>query len=561
MSDNTSGAAKGAAKGAGIVLLTLASAQFLMTLDSSVMNVSIATVAKDVGTTVTGIQTAITFYTLVMASLMITGGKIGQIIGRKKAFAIGCVIYGAGSFITGLSQSLVVLMIGWSVLEGVGAALILPAVVALIASNFGKPERPRAYGLVAAAGAIAVAAGPLIGGLCTTYLTWRVVFFGEVVVVIAILALTRRMADTPAEEGVKLDLVGTLLSALGLGLVVYGILRGGSWGFVNPKPDAPVWLGLSPVIWLVLGGGFVLLGFMEWERHRQRQGKGALLDPALLRIRQLRGGLTAFFFQFLLQAGLFFTVPLFLSVALGLSAIETGVRLMPLSVALLATALGVPKLWPNGSPRLITRVGFLCLFAGIVAFVGALDAGAGPEIITWPMILAGLGIGALASQLGSVTVSAVPDEQSGEVGGLQNTLTNLGASIGTALAGAVLISALTASFLSGISANSAIPKDLSSQAQVSLSSGVPFISDADLEAALNKAGVSGSTATAIVDENAQARLDGLRQALAVLAVIALFALFFARGIPTVQPGSSATPTEPEPEVEPEVEPEGEDVRP
>src|SRR5437588_9647007 len=160
----------------GLVLLTLAAAQFLMTLDSSVMNVSIATVAKDVHTTVTGIQTAITFYTLVMASLMITGGKLGQILGRKRAFAIGCVIYGCGSFITAIALSLAVLMIGWSVLEGVGAALILPAIVALIASNFAAPERPRAYGLVASAGAVAVAAGPLIGGLFTTYASWRWVF-------------------------------------------------------------------------------------------------------------------------------------------------------------------------------------------------------------------------------------------------------------------------------------------------------------------------------------------------------------------------------------------------
>jgi MFS family permease len=526
-----------AVKGAGIVLMTLASAQFLMTLDSSVMNVSIATVAKDVGTTVTGIQTAITFYTLVMASLMITGGKIGQLIGRKRAFSIGCVIYGAGSFITGLSQSLVVLMIGWSVLEGIGAALIMPAIVALVASNFGRSERPRAYGLVAAASAIAVAAGPLIGGLCTTYLTWRVVFFGEVAVVAAILALARRMADTPAEEGVQLDVVGTILSALGLGLVVYGILRSGSWGFVLPKPDAPQWLGLSPVFWLVVGGGVVLLLFLEWERHRQRQGRGALLDPAMLRIRQLRGGLTAFFFQFLLQSGLFFTVPLFLSVALGLSAVETGVRLLPLSVALLLTALGVPKLWPDASPRRVARVGFLLLFGGLVTFVAALDAGAGPEITTWPMILAGLGIGALASQLGSVTVSSVPDERSGEVGGLQNTFTNLGASIGTALAGAVLISALTSSFLVGLENSPAVSSEVSQQAQVELTAGVPFVSDADLEEALEQEGVSGAEATAIVDENAQARIEALRASLSVLAVIALLALFFARGLPTVQPGS------------------------
>jgi MFS family permease len=189
------------ASAAGFVLLTLAAGQFLMILDSSVMNVSIATVARDVDTTVTGIQSAITLYTLVMASLMITGGKIGQIIGRKRAFAIGCVIYGCRSFVTAISPSLGVLMLGWSLLEGAGAALILPAIVALVASNFGRAERPRAYGLVASAGAIAVAAGPLIGGLFTTYLSWRFVFAGEVLVVLAILVLTRKISERRLRVG------------------------------------------------------------------------------------------------------------------------------------------------------------------------------------------------------------------------------------------------------------------------------------------------------------------------------------------------------------------------
>ena len=176
-----------AAGAAGIVLMTLAAGQFVMALDSTVMNTAIATVAKDVGTTVTGIQTAITLYTLVMASLMITGGKVGQMIGRKRAFAIGCIIYACGSLTTALSQSLTVLMIGWSGLEGLGAVLIMPAIVALVASNFAKPDRPRAYGLVAAAGAIAVALGPLVGGLLTSYASWRWVFAGEVVIVLVIL--------------------------------------------------------------------------------------------------------------------------------------------------------------------------------------------------------------------------------------------------------------------------------------------------------------------------------------------------------------------------------------
>jgi MFS family permease len=529
-----------ATKAAGVVLLTLCAAQFLMALDSSVMNVSIATVADDVGTTVTGIQTAITFYTLVMAAFMITGGKLGQILGRKRAFTIGLVVYCTGSLVTAISPNLTVLIFGWSILEGLGAALIMPAIVALVASNFEQSERPKAYGLVASAAAIAIAAGPLIGGLFTTYWSWRYVFVGEVFVGIAIFFLTRRMNDTPPEEGTKLDLVGTALSATGLALVVFGILRSGTWGFVQPKPGAPEWVGLSPVIWLILAGGSVLFVFLVWERRRIALDEGALFDPAMLRVRQLRGGLTSFFFQYLVQAGLFFTIPLFLSVALGLSAIDTGIRLMPLSITLLLAAVGIPKLWPDASPRRVARFGFLMLFAGLVVLVLALDAGAGAEIVTGPLLLAGLGIGALASQLGSVTVSSVPDEQSGEVGGLQNTFTNLGASIGTALAGAVLISALTASFFAGLADNPDVPSSVTQQAQVELAGGIPFVSDAQLEEALtDDTDLSTNEVDAIVETNADARIEGLRAALSVLALLALVGLFFLQSIPTVQPGTGS----------------------
>jgi MFS family permease len=524
---------------AGVVLVTLCAGQFLMMLDSSVMNVSIATVAKDVGTTVTGIQTAITLYTLVMAALMITGGKIGQIVGRKRAFAVGCLIYSSGSFITAISQSLGVLLLGWSCLEGIGAALILPAIVALVASNYGREERPRAYGLVASAGAIAIAIGPILGGLFTTYLSWRYVFLGEVLMVFAILALTRRMADVRPESGVSLDLVGTALSAIGLGLVVFGILRSGAWGFVRPRPGGPAWLGVSPTIWLVLGGGLVVWLFLEWERRLLARGEEPLIDPAILRVPALRSGLTSFFFQFFVQAGLFFAVPLFLSVALGLSAIETGVRILPLSVTLILAAAGVPKFFPDASPRRVVQLGFLALFAGLLVLVGALDAGAGPEIVTGPLLLAGLGVGALASQLGSVTVSSVPDEQSGEVGGLQNTITNLGASVGTALTGAILIAALSTSFLTGVQQNPAVPAEVKAEATTKLAGGVPFVSDAQLEAALEQAKVPPEAAAAILEENETARLDGLRSALSVLAILALIAVPVSRRIPAEQPASAA----------------------
>ena len=526
------------AAGATSVLVTLAAGQFLMTLDTSVMNVAIATVAEDVGTDVTGVQTAITLYTLVMATLMITGGKVGALIGRKRAFAIGCVIYGAGSFTTSIAQSLPVLIVGWSFLEGVGAALIMPAIVALVAANFAPEGRPRAYGLVMAAGAIAVAVGPLIGGVFTTYLSWRLVFAGEVLIVLGILALTRRIADEPPGTHARIDLVGVVLSAAGLGLAVFGVLRSSVWGWVTPKADAPSLFGISAVLWLIVAGIALIWLFFEWQTRLEERGDEPLVRPSMLRIPQLGAGLRMFFFQYFVQSGVFFVVPLFLSVSLGLSAIDTGVRLLPLSVTLLLAAAGIPRFWPAASPRRIVRLALLAMLAGTVVLLAGLDAEASAEVVTVPLLLLGLGIGALASQLGAVTVSAVPDEQSPEVGGLQNTATNIGASLGTALAGSILIAVLSATLLTGIEQNPAVSSAIKQQAQVPISSGVPFVSDADAKAALEDAGVPDADATAIVAENQKARIRALRAALAVIAIVAALALFFAGGIPTRQPGSA-----------------------
>ncbi|HEX6742598.1 MAG TPA: MFS transporter [Solirubrobacteraceae bacterium] len=532
-----SGGAEAAASGASVVLLTLAAGQFLMTLDTSVMNVAIATVAEDVGTDVTGIQTAITLYTLVMATLMITGGKIGGLIGRKRAFGIGCVIYGAGSFTTSIAPSLPVLLIGWSLLEGIGAALILPAIVALVAANFRPEGRPRAYGLVMAAGAVAVAVGPLIGGLFTTYLSWRLVFAGEVLIVIGILVFMRRIEDEPPGARPRIDLVGVVLSAAGLGLAVFGVLRSSVWGWVSPKPDAPELWGISAVLWLILGGSFLIWLFFEWESRLEKRGDEPLVRPTMLRNAQMVGGLRMFFFQYFVQSGVFFVVPLFLSVSLGLSAIDTGVRLLPLSVTLLLAAAGIPRFRPQANPRRVVRLGLLAMLAGAVVLLAAIDEDASAEIVTVPLLLLGLGVGALASQLGAVTVSAVPDELSPEVGGLQNTATNVGASLGTALAGSVLIASLTASLVAGIQNNPAVPQEVRTQASTELASGVPFLSDDDARAALEKAGVSDQATSEIVDENAQARLKALRDALAIIAIVAAAALFCAGPIPTRPPGS------------------------
>jgi len=522
---------------AGAVLMTLAAAQFLMTLDSSVMNVSMATVANDVNTSITGIQTAITLYTLVMATLMITGGKIGSMIGRRRAFAIGCVIYGSGSLVTGLATSLPMLLFGWSFLEGVGAALIMPAIVALVAANFGPAERPRTYGLIAASGAIAVAVGPLLGGAATTYGSWRWVFFGEVAVVAVILVLSRRIADAPVTGRVRLDLVGTVLSVVGLGSAVFGVLRSSEWGWISPKPGAPALLGVSLTFWLMLAGAFVVWLFIQWQNHLIARGREPLLRPSMFANTQLTGGLIMFGFQFMLQAGVFFVIPLFLSVVLELNAIQTGLRVMPLSIALLAAAIGVPKLWPAAAPRRVVRIGVGLMLAGIIALMSGIDLDASAAVVCLPLLLVGLGMGALSSQLGAVTVSSVPTNESGEVGGLQNTATNLGASIGTALAGSIMIAALSASLITGIQQNPDVPDEVKQSATVTLASGAPFISDSQLRSSLEESDVPAATVDAVTSENRHARINGLDAALGALALLAVIALFFSGRLPDQSPAA------------------------
>jgi len=323
-----------------------------------------------------------------------------------------------------------------------------------------------------------------------------------------------------------------------MGLAIFGVLRSSEWGWLLPAAGAPSVLGMSPVIWLILAGGVAIWLFMRHVRRLDVAGEEPLVTPSLFANRQMTGGLVMFFFQFVVMMGLFFVIPLYLSVALGLSAIDTGIRITPLSLTMLLAAAGIPRFFPAASPRRVVEVSLVAAVVGIVALFSAMDVDASAEIVTVPLMLIGLAMGGLASQLGSVTVSAVSDEESPEVGGLQNTATQFGASLGTALAGSVLIASLTASFLTGVADNPDVPNDVASQANVQLASGAPFISDTALESALQDAGVDASTTQAIVEENGQARVDGLRSALALLALIGVIALFFTKRIPSRQPGAA-----------------------
>ncbi|MEK8225401.1 hypothetical protein NKG05_03595 [Oerskovia sp. M15] len=333
------------------------------------------------------------------------------------------MIYACGSFTTSLAPNLGVLIFGWSVLEGSGRRSSCPR-----SWHWSPRTSPLRTGPARTAWLLRRrdrrGRRTLIGGLVTTYWTWRYVFAGEVVIVIVILLLTRKIADAPSAP---VPARPGRCRALGPRARDRGVRRAalGEWGWVQPRPGGPSWIGLSPTIWLILAGLLIVRLFFAWEHRVVAAGKEPLVRPQMLRNAQLNGGLTMFFFQFMIQAGLFFTVPLYLSVALGLSALDTGIRLLPLSVTLLLAAVGIPRFFPGPHPHR-RAVGRGRAAGRDREPAGGTRGGRGAEVVTLPLALAGLGVGALASQLGAVTVSAVPDEESGEVGGLQNTMTNLG---------------------------------------------------------------------------------------------------------------------------------------
>ncbi len=532
-----------AARPGRVVLPLLATTQFLMTVDTTVMNVSISALVRDLHTTVTAIQGVITAYTLVMAASMITGGKVGDILGRRRALRIGLVVYAAGSGVTALAPNVGVLLAGWSILEGLGAALIMPTVTALVAGNFTGRGRARAYGVIAASAAVAVAAGPIIGGFVTANFSWRWVFAAEVVIAMTILAISARIPDVPLPEPPELDLVGAVLSAVGLGMIVFGVLQSSSWGWVKPRVAegdgaTPQLAGMSLTAWLVIGGLLVLWLLVRWLHHRKARDRSPLFDPALLDNRELRAGLSVLLTQYLVSSGVFFTVPLFLSIVIGLDAFQTGLHLLPLSLALIVVAPAVPRFAPRASPRRVARTGLLLMLGAALLLAVLLDnADADAGIVFVPFLLLGAGLGLLASQLGNVIVSAEPVERSGEVGGLQYTAQNLGASLGTALIGAVVIGALSTQLLIGVEQSPQISDQVKQATTVQIESGVSFVSDADLEAALAKTPLSAAEQQALVDVNAHARTRALQAGMIAVALVALLGLFLTGGLPTRPPGS------------------------
>ena len=522
-----------------VPLLLLASAQFVMVLDTSVMNVAISQIVEDLDTTIQGVQTAITMYTLVMAAFMLLGAKLGDILGRNRVFAIGLVVYGLGSLTTALSPNLAVLLIGWSGVEGLGAVLVIPAIAALTAAGYEGRERALAYALLGGVAAIAVAAGPLIGGWVTTEYSWRYVFAAETVVMVIILLLLRQIPRAAsADRRPHLDIVGVALSASGLGLMVFAILRSSVWGFVMPRTPPTIGgteitpLGFSPVPLLVLGGLALLGAFAVWEQRRARLGRDELLDTRLLRIPQLRAGLSTLLGQQLVLMGTFFVIPVYLQVVLGLDAFETGKRLLPLSLAMLVFALLGPRMAARRSPRTVAQIGLVAVSIGAMVMLGTLDVTLNDTGFRVALAVIGAGAGLLASQLGNVIMSSVAPEKSSEGGGLQGTAQNLGSSLGTAIIGAVLLASLATGFGQRIADNPDIPADVRETIAAKAEEGIDIVPVDDVEQAALDGGLTQKQAGAIAGDYGDAQLEALRLALGAVALAALLSLWFTRALPT-----------------------------
>jgi EmrB/QacA subfamily drug resistance transporter len=519
------------------VVVALASAQFIMVLDSTVMNVSIQKVIDDLDTTVTKMQLAIATYTLTMAALMMVGGKLGDIIGRLRCFRIGLALFGLGAGITALAPSMLVLIAGWSIVEAIGAALMVPAVMALIGGNYEGRDRALCYGIIGGIIAAAAAAGPIIGGWVSTSFSWRDVFAAEVVIVIALLFASRTIRDTPRTSPPRLDVVGALLSASGLGLAVLGIVQSTDWGWIHPKQAPTIGgteitpFGFSIVPFLIVAGILLLACFVTWERRVVERGGDPLVRLELFRIPQLRSGLRTMSVMMLTLAGTFFVLPLYLQIVLGKDPIETGVELLPMSACVFIFSLTASRLSARIAPRRIVRVGLATVTIGALLLLATIDTTLEEAKFLISLAIFGTGFGLVASQLGNVNLSSVPPRDASEAGGLQGTAQNLGSAIGTALIGSILLTSLTNAFDRNIDSNPNLTPHVRSEVSAHTTGGLQFVPASAAEQVLREQGVSESVTRQIVDDYSDAEIRALKTAVGGVALAGLLGLGATRRLP------------------------------
>ncbi|MGC5224109.1 MFS transporter [Micromonospora sp. DT81.3] len=489
----------------GRLALLLAMAMFVLVVDTSIMNVSISAVVHDIGASVSDIQSAIALEALVSAAFILIGSKVGDLIGRKRAYVIGLLCYAVGAIAMTLTQSIVPIIIFWAVIGGLGASLLLPSMQSLIHGNFEGANQKRVYALVGGSAAIAAAVGPLIGGFITTFLSWRIAFLLEAVVIGIVLLGIKLVHDVPYTGSREIDAVGSILSVVGMGGVVIGIL---------------VWQeGEGPVLLIISVGLIGLVSLAFWLLRRKRREKATLLDPDLFRSKPFRLGVTQQMFQQIALGGTMIVLPIYLQMVLGYNALQAGLSIAPLSLSMFAVAMFVGRM--KGGPRPATLIlwGFLLLMAGLLILIPIVPRAESGWLLLGPLLIAGSGLGLLVSQLNNYTLSPITDERVSEAAGVNSAAGSFGLSFGLAFAGAIMLASLALIFTTMAASSTVLPDDEKQQVATVLEEDAEFMSNAALAELL--VDQPEDIQAEIIRINTEARPLALQIALLIPIVVAM----------------------------------------
>jgi MFS family permease len=502
--------------------LLLAMAMFVLVVDTSLMNVSISKVVHDLGTTVSAVQSAIALEALISASFILINSKVGDLIGRKRAYVLGLLGYAVGALAMTLAQSITAIVIFWAIIGGVGASLLLPAMQSLIHGNFEGAAQKKTYALVGSAAAIAAAVGPLLGGFLTTYLSWRVGFLLELVVIAIVLSQIRLVKDIPYTGDRHVDIVGSILSVLGMGGVVLGIL---------------VWQeGGDYVVLLIALGSVALFAFARWLVRRHREGKVTVLDPDLFRLPNFRLGISGQTLQNITLGGAMIALPIFLQIKLEYSAMQTGLSLAPLSLTMFAAAMLAGRSRKPRRSASVIRIGFALSTVGMALLIPIVPRATSGWYLVVPLMIAGAGLGLLVSQLNNYTLAPIDEERVSEAAGVNSAAGSFGLSFGLAVAGGVLLATLSLAFTNRVNASSVIPSSQKQQISRTMEHDAEVVSNTRLEKIV--AGEPQAVQAEILKINTHATNISLQVALLIpilAGLLGLFNSFRMMRLPDVEP--------------------------
>ena len=506
--------------------ILLAMAMFVLVVDTSIMNVSISAVVRDLETTVSGVQGAIALEALVSAAFILIGSKVGDLIGRKRAYVLGLLGYAIGATAMTLAQGLFAIIFFWAIIGGIGASLLLPAMQSLIHGNFEGAAQKRVYALVGAAAAIAAAVGPLLGGFITTYLSWRIAFLLEVVIIIVVLSGIKLVHDVPYTGTRQVDVVGAILSVFAMGGIVLGIL---------------VWQeGGEYVVAILVSGGIALAGLARWLVRRKRQGKPTLIDPDLFRSKHFELGISEQMLQQIALGGLMIALPIYLQMVLEYNAMQAGLSIAPLSLSMFGVAMLAGRKAGKRRSSTIIRTGFLLLTVGIGVLIPIVPRADSGWYLLVPLMIAGSGLGLLVSQLNNYTLAPISDERVSEAAGVNSAAGSFGLSFGLAFAGAIMLATLAVTFTTLTQDSTVLPPAEKQQVAMTLEEDAQVLSNTQLIPLLE--GQPPEIQAEIIRINTEARPFALQVALLVPIIAGLLGLlnsFRMSRLPDVKPSSAA----------------------